>query len=764
MVGQLDVDISALEGWLYKEKSKTMWGSIGGDSNKRWFQVVQLEPGEAAAGERELALCYSHSPDDKDFKGWVYLKDVSEISEIGSDFMIISSPARTLRLAAQTRAEHRLWITALCRLCVGAFVKLETTQLPPAALAPASPAAVTAAPSPVSLSPVAEAKTIASPHLRGASPARPQEPAMAKETDRNGGGALPKQRLSRQQSDDAKPDNTTNGYNGGNPTTPVRSSRASACDSSAWRRDSERSGAEHRSNRRARDNGADGDAQSDPRYSHHGDTDHHAGSSRSRRAGGESPCCDDTGSRRGSDGSRRGDRHGADYHDLDYRNGDRRKGSDDRQYQNERAGSRGSGSRHPTRKSGDIGSSNQHRTSMRREDVRKSDGATEENRRANDQQGDPGARADRSADRRDESSVSSRSSKGGSHRNRPASGLRRELDLADTVTPSDAKAIHEPAIPSKQGTALASDAQPKSAVAGAVQGHRRSSSAKLEIDDSHSMPAAAVAAVEMCRDADVPVVTIGAGVSNCDFSATARLHAAISAGYNVPLPHTPSPREFLSESRDSTGGGDSRRSSDSGPGGGMAAAAAAAAVLENAEGIVTPKAARRTAASLDWGERDDKGPAGGMQNSPRRSIEQLLSPQTAGPVLLLSDSSDDEVREVAKHKRRGSTSKLQQQAAAKSAEKTGVAAPTPTAEAKESPSSSGRPRTKGNKAPPPPCGAPPPGMAGARRAERGAGRQHKDEPQEAGNSDTSKKRRSSQTRKGPTVAEEPGWLHDDFDS
>ncbi|KAG5179510.1 hypothetical protein JKP88DRAFT_247330 [Tribonema minus] len=587
-----------------------------GDSNKRWFQVVQLEPGEAAAGERELALCYSHSPDDKDFKGWVYLKDVSEISEIGSDFMIISSPARTLRLAAQTRAEHRLWITALCRLCVGAFVKLETTQLPPAALAPASPASVTAAPSPVSLSPVAEAKSIPTPHLRGASPARPQEPAMAKETDRNGGGALPKQRLSRQQSDDAKPDNTTNGYNGGNPTTPVRSSRASACASSTRRRDSERSGAEHRSNRRARDNGADCDAQGDPR------------------------------------------------------NGDRRKGSDDRQYQNERAGSRGSGSRHSTRKSGDIGCSNQHRTSMRREDVRKSDGATEVNRTANDQQGDPGARADRSADRRDESSLSSRSSKGGSHRNRPASGLRRELDLADTATPSDEKAVHEPAPPLQQGTALASDAQPKSAVASAAQGHRRSSSAKLEIDGSHSMPAAAAAAAEMCTDADVPVVTIGAGVSNCDFSATARLHAAISAGYNVPLPHTPSPREFLSESRDSTGGGDSRRSSDSGPGGGMAAAAAAAAALtcsnfrdlqlqaphigaslcnihqESAEGIVTPKAARRTAASLDWGEGDDKGPAGGMQNSPRRSIEQLLSPQTAGPVLLLSDSSDDEVREV----------------------------------------------------------------------------------------------------------------------
>eukprot|EP00953_Heterococcus_sp_UTEX-ZZ885_P012786 7317-Heterococcus_DN1.PRE.1 len=95
------VDISVLEGWLYKEKSKTMWGGIGGESNRRWFRVELLGSAPSSEGERELALCYCKGPEDREVRGWVYLKDFNEISEISSDLMIFTSPARTLRLAAQ---------------------------------------------------------------------------------------------------------------------------------------------------------------------------------------------------------------------------------------------------------------------------------------------------------------------------------------------------------------------------------------------------------------------------------------------------------------------------------------------------------------------------------------------------------------------------------------------------------------------------------------------------------------------------------------
>ena len=126
-------------------------------------------------GHGELALCYYKGPEDKEVRGWVFLEDFSEIAETGSDLMIFTSPARTLRLSAevrgteflcctlpyisanlfktddenqrsaslymvfrirtcsnhlQTRAEHRLWIISMCTLCPGACAKLETTKLP----------------------------------------------------------------------------------------------------------------------------------------------------------------------------------------------------------------------------------------------------------------------------------------------------------------------------------------------------------------------------------------------------------------------------------------------------------------------------------------------------------------------------------------------------------------------------------------------------------------------------------------------------------
>lgn len=72
----------------------------------------------------DLALCYYKHAEDPEVRGWVYLRDITEIAE-EKDTMIISSTARTFHLYAETRAEHNRWVTGLVKLCPEAFVKLE---------------------------------------------------------------------------------------------------------------------------------------------------------------------------------------------------------------------------------------------------------------------------------------------------------------------------------------------------------------------------------------------------------------------------------------------------------------------------------------------------------------------------------------------------------------------------------------------------------------------------------------------------------------
>lgn len=71
----------------------------------------------------ELALCYYKTSADPEVRGWIYLKDMTEIVE-DQDTMIITSVARTLHLYAKTRAEHNVWVTGLAKLCPEAFIKL----------------------------------------------------------------------------------------------------------------------------------------------------------------------------------------------------------------------------------------------------------------------------------------------------------------------------------------------------------------------------------------------------------------------------------------------------------------------------------------------------------------------------------------------------------------------------------------------------------------------------------------------------------------
>ncbi|CAM9406622.1 unnamed protein product, partial [Hapterophycus canaliculatus] len=104
-------DALELEGFLMKEKSKiSRLHGLTGDMNKRYFRIRSVE------GSPELALCYSKNITDSEVRGWIYLKDVTEIAE-NQDTIILTSSARTLHLYAETRANHNAWVTGLAKLC-----------------------------------------------------------------------------------------------------------------------------------------------------------------------------------------------------------------------------------------------------------------------------------------------------------------------------------------------------------------------------------------------------------------------------------------------------------------------------------------------------------------------------------------------------------------------------------------------------------------------------------------------------------------------
>ncbi|CAB1098247.1 unnamed protein product [Ectocarpus sp. CCAP 1310/34] len=111
-------DALKLQGYLMKEKSKlSRLHGLTGDINKRYFKIQSIE------GSEELALCYYKKFNVPEIRGWIYLKDVTEIAE-DQDTIIVTSAARTLHLYAQTRAQHNLWVTGLVKLCPHAFAML----------------------------------------------------------------------------------------------------------------------------------------------------------------------------------------------------------------------------------------------------------------------------------------------------------------------------------------------------------------------------------------------------------------------------------------------------------------------------------------------------------------------------------------------------------------------------------------------------------------------------------------------------------------
>ena len=109
--------LESLQGWLNKKKNledykNKIFRYSGSEYNKRWFKIIEMKGFE----EIELAIAYYGSHNDKEPKGWIYLKDVSTISDDTEVFTLVS-PQRKLELEALSKAEHKLWLQGLVNLC-----------------------------------------------------------------------------------------------------------------------------------------------------------------------------------------------------------------------------------------------------------------------------------------------------------------------------------------------------------------------------------------------------------------------------------------------------------------------------------------------------------------------------------------------------------------------------------------------------------------------------------------------------------------------
>ena len=114
------VDISSLEGWLVKKRGhgkQKVLGILSGDA-KRWFQVKEL----VSSDRVDITLCYFKSQHETEARGWIYLKDVTELYEDGKTITIVSM-ARTITIEAKSRAEHKFWLDGISLLCPFANLK-----------------------------------------------------------------------------------------------------------------------------------------------------------------------------------------------------------------------------------------------------------------------------------------------------------------------------------------------------------------------------------------------------------------------------------------------------------------------------------------------------------------------------------------------------------------------------------------------------------------------------------------------------------------
>lgn len=101
------MELEALEGWLIKKKRPDKTSFFGKDT-KRWFKIQKIK----GSAMDDLCMCYFKGPNDDAPSGWIYLKDVRELSDDGKIFTVVTTQ-RKIVLEAQSKAEHKLWLQGL---------------------------------------------------------------------------------------------------------------------------------------------------------------------------------------------------------------------------------------------------------------------------------------------------------------------------------------------------------------------------------------------------------------------------------------------------------------------------------------------------------------------------------------------------------------------------------------------------------------------------------------------------------------------------
>ena len=100
---------------------------MAGLENKRWFEIEEVSQDEpysidADSGLNEqpleYILSYYNSPKSKEKSGWIFLSDVTNVTEDAAcHYIILAHPSRTFRLRAIDRNEHEKWFDTFCQLC-----------------------------------------------------------------------------------------------------------------------------------------------------------------------------------------------------------------------------------------------------------------------------------------------------------------------------------------------------------------------------------------------------------------------------------------------------------------------------------------------------------------------------------------------------------------------------------------------------------------------------------------------------------------------
>eukprot|EP01038_Epipyxis_sp_PR26KG_P008010 gene8010-10855_t len=103
-----------LEGWLLKRKVNNDGSNKTGffSANKRYFRIQEAK----GLDHTELALCYYKSPKEREPRGWIYLKDVTEIFDDEKAISVLSM-ARSMNIEASAMTDHLKWLQNLIDYC-----------------------------------------------------------------------------------------------------------------------------------------------------------------------------------------------------------------------------------------------------------------------------------------------------------------------------------------------------------------------------------------------------------------------------------------------------------------------------------------------------------------------------------------------------------------------------------------------------------------------------------------------------------------------